>query len=164
MRKAYVVVAMVLFAVPGISPLPSRAEVASVEAATAPGGEVEYLDSAEASAQLADVYARAGLVEDAIGEYRRSIELDPTRADRHFRLGLAYQSQRWFDEALEAYREAARLEPESAWARAAMSIVQAKMGQRSAAFQTYRQVKSIDEEVARELLEVLLRYGSFHDA
>jgi tetratricopeptide (TPR) repeat protein len=163
MRKAYVVVVMVVLAALGIRPVSSGAEVGSVGTTLAVEG-AGHLDSAEASAQLADVYARAGLVEDAIDEYRRSIELDPTRADRHFRLGLAYQSQRWFDEALAAYREAARLEPESAWARAAMSIVQAKMGQRSAAFQTYRQVKSIDEEVARELLEVLLRYGSFHDA
>jgi len=127
------------------------------------GVEEEDLDTAEGRARLGDLYARAGLLPEAIVEYRQSIELDPADAVRHFKLGLAYQSLRRFGEALAAYQEAARLEPDSAWAHAAVSIVQAKMGQQSAAFDSYRTVKRLDGEMAEGLLEVILQYGTFHE-
>lgn len=123
----------------------------------------EELDTAEGRSHLGDLYARAGLLSEAILEYRQSIEIDPSNAVRHFKLGLAYQSVRQFEAALASYKEAARLEPNSAWAHAAVSIVHAKMGQQSAAFDSYQTVKELDDEMAEGLLEVILQYGSLHE-
>ncbi len=121
------------------------------------------VEAADERAYLGDLYVRAGLLPEAIVEYRRSVEIDPSSAARHFRLGVAYQSIRCFEEALASYREAARLEPASAWAHAAVSIVQAKLGRPSEAMDTYEMVKELDDEMARELLEVLMQYGTFHE-
>jgi len=123
----------------------------------------EGLDTAEGRSRMGDLYARAGLIPEAIFEYRRSVDLEPANAVRHFKLGLAYQSIRQFDAALASYQEAARLEPDSAWAHAAVSIVHAKMGHSDQAFDSYRTVKNLDDEMAEGLLEVILQYGNFHE-
>lgn len=121
------------------------------------------LETAEGRSHMGDLYARAGLIPEAIFEYRQSIEIDPSNAVRHFKLGLAYQSIRQFEDALSSYEEAARLEPDSAWAHAAVSIVHAKMGQQEKAFDAYQTVKALDDEMAQGLLEVISQYGTFHE-
>lgn len=123
----------------------------------------EGLDTADGRSHMGDLYARAGLIPEAILEYRHSIDLDPSNAVRHFKLGLAYQSLRQFEDALASYQEAARLEPDSAWAHAAVSIVHAKMGHQEQAFEAYRTVKDLDGDMAQGLLEVIVQYGSFHE-
>lgn len=121
------------------------------------------VETAEGRSHLGDLYARAGLMPEAISEYQQSIQIDPQNAVRHFKLGLAYQSMRNFEDALRSYQEAARLEPESAWAHAAVSIVLAKMGRSEKAFEAYQTVKGLDQEMAEGLLEVITQYGSFHE-
>ena len=121
------------------------------------------LETADGRSHMGDLYARAGLISEAIFEYRQSIEIDPANAVRHFKLGLAYQSIRQFEDALASYEEAARLEPDSAWAHAAVSIVHAKMGQPEKAFAAYQTVKTLDDEMAEGLLEVITQYGTFHE-
>ena len=121
------------------------------------------LETAEGRSHMGDLYARAGLIPEAISEYEQSIAIEPGNAVRHFKLGLAYQSIRQFDDALASYQEAARLEPESAWAHAAVSIVHAKMGSQEKAFDAYQTVKGLDGEMAQGLLEVITQYGTFHE-
>lgn len=121
------------------------------------------METAEGRSHMGDLYARAGLIPEAIFEYQQSIQIDPSNAVRHFKLGLAYQSVRQFGEALDSYEEAARLEPDSAWAHAAVAIVHAKMGQHEQAFDAYQTVKNLDDEMAQGLLEVITQYGTFHE-
>lgn len=121
------------------------------------------LETAEGRSHMGDLYARAGLIPEAIFEYQQSIEIDPSNAVRHFKLGLAFQSVRQFEDALASYEEAARLEPDSAWAHAAVAIVHAKMGQQEQAFDAYQTVKALDDEMAQGLLEVITQYGTFHE-
>src|SRR6185369_13026492 len=94
---------------------------ATVEAAAKPTS-AQKPETADSAAERGDVFARAGYLPEAIAEYERSTELAPRDAARYFKLGLAYQSMRRFDEALAAYRTAARLEPKSAWAHTAIAI------------------------------------------
>ncbi len=121
------------------------------------------LETADGRAHMGDLYARAGLIPEAIFEYQQSIDIDPSSAVRHFKLGLAFQSIRQFDDALGCYEEAARLEPDSAWAHAAVAIVHAKMGAQERAFDSYQTVKNLDGEMAEGLLEVITQYGTFHE-
>ncbi len=121
------------------------------------------METADGRSHMGDLYARAGLIAEAIFEYQHSIEIDPSSAVRHFKLGLAFQSIREFDKALVSYEEAARLEPDSAWAHAAVAIVHAKMGQQDKAFDAYQAVKTLDGEMAEGLLEVITQYGTFHE-
>ena len=161
----------VVRAEPTTDPLPSAEAAASAADVDGGSGLASPLDptpsggleSAEGRAHLGDLYARAGLMPEAIYEYQQSIEMEPENAVRHFKLGLAHQSMRNFEDALVSYREAARLEPSSAWAHAAVSIVLAKMGEPEQAFEAYQTVKRLDDEMAEGLLEVITQYGSFHE-
>ncbi|MDG2303715.1 MAG: tetratricopeptide repeat protein [Candidatus Binatia bacterium] len=143
------------------------AEPSDVDAGTQFASPIDPLptdgiETAEGRSHMGDLYARAGLIPEAIFEYQQSIEIDPSNAVRHFKLGLAYQSVRQFGEALTSYEEAARLEPDSAWAHAAVAIVHAKMGHQEKAFDAYQTVKNLDDEMAHGLLEVITQYGTFH--
>lgn len=144
------------------------AEVSEVDAGTQLASPIDPmpedgLETADGRSHMGDLYARAGLIPEAIFEYQQSIEIDPSNAVRHFKLGLAFQSLRQFDDALASYEQAARLEPESAWAHAAVAIVHAKMGQQDKAFDAYQAVKNLDDEMAVGLLEVITQYGTFHE-
>lgn len=142
---------------------PSEVDAGTSLAAPSDPTPVDGLETAEGRSHMGDLYARAGLIPEAIFEYQQSIEIEPDNAVRHFKLGLAFQSIRRFEEALTAYEEAARLEPDSAWAHAAVSIVHAKMGQQEEAFDAYQTVKGLDDEMAEGLLEVITQYGTFHE-
>lgn len=144
-------------------PAASEEEGGSRLAAPSDPAPAEGLETAEGRSHMGDLYARAGLIPEAIFEYQQSIEMEPENAVRHFKLGLAFQSIRRFEDALAAYEEATRLEPDSAWAYAAVSIVHAKMGQQEKAFDAYQVVKGLDDEMAEGLLDVITQYGTFHE-
>jgi len=103
------------------------------------------------------------MISEAIVEYQRELDAHPDDAVRHFKLGLAFQSVRRFDEALASYQATARLEPKSVWAHAAVAIVCAKMGDQDGAFAAYRTVKDLDADLAQDVLEVITQYGDFRD-
>jgi tetratricopeptide (TPR) repeat protein len=50
-----------------------------------------------------------GLVDRAIEQFRKAIELDPKLADAHFHLGTAFGEAKRWDEAVQSYRVALAL-------------------------------------------------------
>jgi tetratricopeptide (TPR) repeat protein len=144
---------------------PASGSPADASMADAANGKVAETRSAalDEPGERGDLYARAGLLSEAIVEYQRAVDAHPDDAVRHFKLGLAFQSVRRFDEALASYQAAARLEPKSVWAHAAVAIVYAKMGNQDGAFASYRTVKELDGTLAQDVLEVIMQYGDFRD-
>ena len=66
---------------------------------------------------LGGVYAGQGHQADAIGAYKKAVELKPDFADAWFKLGAAYAGQGQYPEAINAFRMALKHQPDfpDAW-------------------------------------------------
>jgi tetratricopeptide (TPR) repeat protein len=60
---------------------------------------------------LARLYHSVGRADDAIEFFKKTLEVNPTSADVHFQLGVAYANQSKIPEALESLNAALRLNP-----------------------------------------------------
>jgi tetratricopeptide (TPR) repeat protein len=60
---------------------------------------------------LAVAYSSSGDVSEAVKLLAALVQQDPTSADRHARLGIAYTQQSQFRQAADEFREALRLDP-----------------------------------------------------
>ena len=74
-----------------------------------------------------DLFAE-GKHDEAIAEYRKSIELDPTFTDALHGLARAYQDTNRFDEAIEVASRIAALDPDDILAHTSLSILYQKKG------------------------------------
>lgn len=76
-------------------------------------GEADSFYHTEAERYFQDAYQQQmqGRIEDAIGLYRKSIELYPT-AEAHTFLGWAYSFQGRYDDAIEECKRAIEIDPE----------------------------------------------------
>ncbi len=74
-----------------------------------------------------DLFAE-GKHEEAIAEYRKSIELDPAFTDALHGLARAYQDTGRFDEAIEISMKIAELDPNDILAHTSLSILYQKKG------------------------------------
>lgn len=69
-----------------------------------------------------------GKLEEAIGEYDRALELDPTFADALHGLAQAYHAKEDFDRTIEAARRILALDPEDILAWTAISRAYQRKG------------------------------------
>jgi tetratricopeptide (TPR) repeat protein len=74
-----------------------------------------------------DLFAE-GKHDEAIAEYRKSIQLDPTFTDALHGLARAYQDTNRFDEAIEVANKIATLDPNDILAHTSLSILYQKKG------------------------------------
>lgn len=82
----------------------------------APKKEQKILDSNDATFHfnLGDTYLQKGMIEQAMTEFKRTIELNPEHALAHHDLGVAYDRKRHVDEAITEYERAIELSPNNA--------------------------------------------------
>lgn len=74
-----------------------------------------------------DLFAE-GKHDEAIAEYRKSIELDPTFTDALHGLARAYQDTGKFDDAIAIAKQIAELDPDDILAHTSLSILYQKKG------------------------------------
>ncbi len=74
-----------------------------------------------------DLFAE-GKQDEAIGEYCKSLEIDPTFTDALHGLARAYQDAERFDEAIEVAKKIAALDPNDILAHTSLSILYQKKG------------------------------------
>ncbi len=74
-----------------------------------------------------DLFAE-GRQDEAIAEYRKSVEIDPTFTDALHGLARAYQDAQRFDEAIEIAKKIAELDPDDILAHTSLSILYQKKG------------------------------------
>lgn len=91
--------------------------------------------STEANRQLAeDHYYSAldlfadGKHEEAVSEYRKSIEADPTFTEAMHGLARAYQDLEKYDDAIEVANRIAQIDPDDILAHTSLSILYQKKG------------------------------------
>jgi len=63
----------------------------------------------------------AGKAGEAIGHFRKALEITPRDADAHYNFGVALALQGRLDEAAEQYRQALRIDPDLAKTRKNLS-------------------------------------------
>jgi tetratricopeptide (TPR) repeat protein len=68
-------------------------------------------NDAVAHTNLGNAYKNQGKIDDAIGEYKEALRLDPGLALAHNNLGSAYRDQGKIDDAIGEYKEALRIDP-----------------------------------------------------
>ncbi|MCP4366132.1 MAG: tetratricopeptide repeat protein [Planctomycetes bacterium] len=57
---------------------------------------------------------RRGKIVEAIGEFKRALDIDPDCSETYIHLGCAYEALEKWERAVKAYRELARLRPNDA--------------------------------------------------
>ncbi len=62
---------------------------------------------------LGALYGRKGMLDEAIEEFRRALEITPDRAETHINLGVAYYNKGVRKEAIQEFEEALRIGPEN---------------------------------------------------
>jgi Tfp pilus assembly protein PilF len=95
-----------------------------------------------------------GAVDEAIGEFRAAVRLDPGSADGHNNLGIAYARRRMPDEAIRAFQEAIRIMPNHADAHYNLGLVYQGKGEIDPALREYRQALALRpgwDQVERQL-------------
>jgi len=81
------------------------------EALTCAQHAVEVAPSAETRRNLGIVLTQAGETQEAVGEFKLALQLNPGMADTHCRLGIVLQREGKLEEAIAHYQQALRTNP-----------------------------------------------------
>jgi Flp pilus assembly protein TadD len=102
-------------------------------------------DRAQTHMTLGRAAAAQGRHEEAVGEYRRAIEISPRYAKAYNSMGLALEELGRDDEALEAYMEAAGIDSTLATVRNNIGSYLLRRGEPEAAERWFEEAIAIDE-------------------
>lgn len=94
---------------------------------------------------LASLLAERGQFDEAIGYFRRAVEIDPKYDEARSNLGNALNAQGKTAEAMAQYREALRSNPNSLVAHHYLAIALAREGKIDEAVEHYRKAVAIDD-------------------
>jgi len=124
-------------------------------------------DRAQTHNTLGLAHARVGRYREAIGEYRRAIELFPAYADAYNNVGRSLEQLGQIVEAGEAYQAAAELDPQSAAAQNNVGAFLMRTGDPEGAEMRYRRAIELDPwryEAQANLAGILARRGDVEEA
>jgi tetratricopeptide (TPR) repeat protein len=113
-------------------------------------------DFAEAYINIGLLYYRLGRYSDAVDAYTHAIRLKPHSAFVYNRLGTAYIILAEYSNALDAFKQAAMIDPHNPAVRFNLGIAYFLNGDRTAAFDEYVILKRLDNELARNLFELIV--------
>ena len=100
---------------------------------------------------LANAFARKGLMDAAISEYQRAVQLRPDYANAHYSLGNALLGKGEIDEAIAQYRAALSLAPQSVEVMTTLGNALLRKGQVSEAITYYERSLEMDRRSATTL-------------
>ena len=72
---------------------------------------------------LASALQDMGQIDEAIVNFTRALEIDPTYVDAHFNLGIAFQDKGRYEDSHKCYANAVKLEPDFLEAKGAMKAL-----------------------------------------
>ncbi len=97
-------------------------------------------------AEIAQAYADAGYLDEAIGELEKGVKLRPTFADLHVKLGSLQRDRGNLAAALASFQTACSANPRYAPARVQLGITLTLQGDKEAAKVAFREALEIDPE------------------
>jgi tetratricopeptide (TPR) repeat protein len=109
-------------------------------------------DNADAYRFLAGYYMDSGSYEKAVEVLMQVVKIDPNDAYAHSMLGDAYWNYGRYEEAIVAYKRAMKLHVDDPHVRYQIGLAYLKMGDRDSALEEHEILKTMDEELANELL------------
>ena len=92
---------------------------------------------------------------DAIVHFQESVRLNPRGIEGVRNLGNSYQMAGRYTEAIEAYRQALRIRPDDVEAHVRLGYAYLVTGNIDLAYQVQQQLKHLDEQYARTLLDAI---------
>lgn len=113
-------------------------------------------DFAEAYINIGLLYYRLGRYSDAVDAYTHAIRFKPHSASVYSKLGTTYIILAEYSNALAAFKQAAMIDPHNPAVRFNLGIAYFLNGDRTAAFDEYVILKMLDNELARNLFELIV--------
>lgn len=108
-------------------------------------------DNVKANLFLGDYYAELYHYEEAIQGLREAIKTNPNDVAKYSELGALYNYLNYNEEAIKSYQQAIHIEPNTAETHYNLAKVYLEIGNKDLAFREYEILKSLDEELAKEL-------------
>jgi Flp pilus assembly protein TadD len=124
-------------------------------------------DKAASYSYLALLYYGMGILDEAIANYLKSLQVEPYDAEAHYNLGLALTGQGRLDEAVTHYTKSLRIKPDFADAHSNLAYALARRGRFDEAithFMEVLRIKPDDAEAHSNLGMVLTKQGKFNEA
>lgn len=122
--------------------------------------EDSIFKSSFAHYNLGAIQAERGEIEEAIGHYRRSLELYPAYSKAHYNLGIALARQGKVEEALEHYRRTIELAPNHFKAHINLGNLLWREGRLNEAVRHYRRALRIEPASANAAFNLGLAMAS----
>ena len=89
-------------------------------------------------------FLKQNQLEEAIAEFRRAVEVDPSYVAAHFNLAYAYERAQRFDEAIAQYTRALQLEPDNVFGLNNLGVLYTNKGQYDEAIRVLEQAAKIE--------------------
>ncbi len=127
----------------------------------------ETLIRSETHLNLGDAFIVEGAVQDAIGQYEQSLQLNPDDVAARFNLATALVRANQFKEAVGHFEQALRIRPDDAHARYNLGVALSQLGQPGQAVEQFEQALRIEPDYAvahYKLGSVLLEQGKIPEA
>ncbi len=114
-------------------------------------GEVtptEEVLSAEEYFQRGNEFIKAGRLEEAVGEYQRTLELEPENVDALTNLGVVYYNLGQLDEAIAQYSKAIEIAPNDADIHSNLAAAYVQTNQLEKALEEYSTAVELNPDLA----------------
>ncbi|UCE04835.1 MAG: tetratricopeptide repeat protein [bacterium] len=126
-------------------------------------GVEEYPDNAHLHRTLAYFLDGRGLTEEAIQEYEKATELDPSQVNDWKALGNLYVKNDQLDEATRAFEKVTELDPKDQDAQRTLSRLYKSSGDADAAIRRMEEVKKLDPNNTENLFQLGREYFNLND-
>jgi spermidine synthase len=116
---------------------------------------------------LGDLYYAEDMMDEAVANYCKSVEVRPDFAEAQYQLALALERQGRIEEAIERYEQAVRIKPSFAMAHSHLAYALARQGRIDEAIKQFAKalrIKPDDAEAQSNLGGVLAKQGRFDEA
>ncbi len=114
-------------------------------------------DFVKAYFDLGFSYSQLGSHQEAVEAFRDAIRINPDIAQIHYSLSHSYIRLGFDEKAVRALKDAIRINPGYVSAHYSLGLLYLRMDDKKAALKQFNLLKSLDEEKARELFNMIYR-------
>ena len=104
---------------------------------------------------MGQALGRIGRYGEALGTLRHAVALAPENAEIHYAMGVIFNARKLPSEELQSYILAIRSDPQMVPAHFSIAVLFLKEGNPQLALREYAILKSLDEDAAQRLFEMI---------